>query len=185
MIFVELYPALVYSLEAIASDSSSANEVADKADGFKFRIRTMEFVSNLKILENVLGHTHRVSVALQSKEVDIAACTQVITSAKTSLQQLLKHSEREFSKIFSGIAKLLEEHNIPLQARASRHGVTDTEAVEKHLRETKYEPLLSRTIEELDERFGPTFDHALNFFALIPFHMVTASAGIYILCCLK
>ena len=50
MTFAELYPAVVHSLELIASDMSFNNEVSDKTDGFKLRVRTLDFVCNLKIL---------------------------------------------------------------------------------------------------------------------------------------
>jgi len=178
MIFSELYPAVIHSLESIASDSFD-NEVSDKADGFKYRVRTLEFIGNLKILENILGHTFRLSVILQSKEVEIVSCAQLIVAAQTNLQQLLNNSQNEFSKIFTTIIDLLKKHDIPLVLRTSRQGpavtLADPEAAEKHLRESHYQPLLRKTIEELEERFGSSFNYLLNFFALIPHHMVTAA----------
>ena len=99
MIFAELYPAVVDSFELIASDMSFDNEVSDKADGFKFRVRTLDFVSNLNKLENVLEHTFRLSVVLLSKEVDIVSYTQLIAAAKANLDKLLVNSQKEFSKI--------------------------------------------------------------------------------------
>ena len=178
MIFAELCPAVVHSLELIASDTSFDDEVSDKADGFKFRVRTLDFVSNLKILENVLGHTFRLSVVLQSKEVDIVSCTQLIAPAKANLDKLLVNSLKEFSKIFKCIVDILNAHDIPLISRPSRQNVnvelSNSEAAEKHLRENRYKTLLRRTVEELDEQFGATFNNVLKFFTLIPYHLITA-----------
>ena len=76
------------------------------------------------------------------------------------------------------IVDLLNVHNIPLVSRPSRQNVnvalSNSEAVEEHSRENRYKTLLRRTIEELDERFRATFNYVLKFFALIPYHLITA-----------
>ena len=114
---------MVHSHELIASDISFDNEVSDKADGFKFRVRILDFVGNLKILKNVLEHTFCLSIVLQSKEVDIVSCTQLIAAAKPNLDKLLVNWQKEFSKIFKCIVDLLNAHDIPLVSRTSRQNV--------------------------------------------------------------
>ena len=114
---------MVHSHELIASDISFDNEVSDKADGSKFRVRILDFVGNLKILKNVLGHTFCLSVVLQSKEVDIVPCTQLIAAAKPNLDKLLVNWQKEFLKNFKCIVDLLNAHDIPLVSRTSRQNV--------------------------------------------------------------
>ena len=69
-VFWELFPAVIYSLEDIENNECAIT--VGKAEGFRYRIRNIEFIANLKILESVLGYTFRLSVALQTRNVDAA-----------------------------------------------------------------------------------------------------------------
>ncbi|XP_039247869.2 zinc finger MYM-type protein 1-like [Styela clava] len=94
-VFCELYSAVVYSLGQI--EECRDRDAADKADEFKYRIMNADFICHLRILDSILGITYRLSVILQSKDLDIIGCCQMLNDVKAVLQHMLDNAQKKFS----------------------------------------------------------------------------------------
>ncbi|XP_039271809.2 52 kDa repressor of the inhibitor of the protein kinase-like [Styela clava] len=122
-VFHELYSPVLHALNEIERTSDSVS--SDKAEALQMRMRTIEFVSNINILAHTLALTHSLSVALQSKTIDLKECADMIKNVKICLESRLANAEREFEKIFKDIETTLEKEEISTTTRGLRSSATE------------------------------------------------------------
>ena len=109
-------------------------------------------------------------MALQTKNVDIMECCDMISHVTTLIRGLLDNANEKFREIFLKLDELLLEQHIPIVAARSSLSA-DKDEVERRLRETTFKPFLSNILKEFNTRFGNTFAQIANCYAIIPSHM--------------
>ncbi|XP_077973963.1 uncharacterized protein LOC144429666 [Styela clava] len=168
-VFHELYSPVLHALNEIERTSDSVS--SDKAEALQMRRRKIEFVSNINILAHTLALTHSLSVALQSKTIDLKECADMIKNVKICLESRLANAEREFKKILKDIETTLEKEEISTTTRGLRSSATEDVKTAMLLR--NYKPFLRSIVDCLDARFGDSFKQATKSFSIVPYHMRT------------
>ena len=109
IVFGELFAAILYAQQEIENSDALA---LGNAEGLKLKILTPDFIYNLKILEHVLGITLPLSTALQSKDIDMFSCCEMIDDIKVQIQQEISGIVEEFATIFVEGSAPIKKHEI-------------------------------------------------------------------------
>lgn len=184
--FVELHEAVHTCLDAMAHPSlhtdlgtnwSWDGDTVTKANGFLFQLQS-SFLVSLHILLQVMTLLKELTLKLQMQAIDVVYAYSAVTSVISTFQELRRHSEVEFKKIYHsatrmGVTLHGEGYILTTPRLAGRQLHRDnhpSSSVEEYYRITLFDEFLSHIISELNSRFSdnPAHKVAQGLFKLLP-----------------
>ena len=106
----ENYTALLVAIKEI-SDRTKQADVRAKALGILNQMKTFEFIFAMLMLNPILSLVLKVSVYLQSSNINLLTAFELVKSLKQSLI-LLRNNEKEFQDIFKKTVQMCNDNDI-------------------------------------------------------------------------
>lgn len=158
----ENYTALLVAIKEI-SDRTKQADVRAKALGILNQMKTFEFIFAMLMLNPILSLVLKVSMYLQSSNINLLTAVELVTSLKQSLISL-RNNEKEFQDIFKKTVLMCNDNDIliPDLKRRKVSSKFDESHKTQHIMKNKEEemkisvffPMLDRMISDIEIRFN-------------------------------
>lgn len=154
--FLELYPAIISSLEILSDDSD--RETSSKASNLLISIQDFQFLTSLHIINKIFGISIFFCKVLQKTQIDLGEALTYATHLSSELKKIRDNADNEFKIIFNQILNLSEKYNITIKTpRLSKKQVhrnnipcNDTETYYKI---AIFIPFLDTFLQSIEDRF--------------------------------
>lgn len=158
----ENYTALLVAIKEI-SDRTKQADVRAKALGILNQMKTFEFIFAMVMLNPILSLVLKVSVYLQSSNINLLTAVELVTSLKQSLISL-RNNEKEFQDIFKKTVQMCNDNDILISDLKRRRVSSKIDESHKtqHIMKNKEEemkisvffPMSDRMISDIEIRFN-------------------------------
>ena len=186
IVFYDLYPSLIKTMEVISIRSSEYGDwtwdtdTLIKARGFLHQLLSFEFLVAFNITMRVLTSLRSLTVKLQKKSNDILAAYKLVSTVQLYLELLKANCEEEFHQWFSEITALANELDISVSTpritcRQVYRSNASADSPESYYHRNIMITFLDH-ISLLEERFGPVHQTKVKLLGLIP--SVTATYSV-------
>ncbi|XP_078494004.1 52 kDa repressor of the inhibitor of the protein kinase-like [Ciona intestinalis] len=138
---------------------------AHKAENIDMRVRSLQFIVGIRIVELVLNLTLPLSVALQAKNMNLPKCAELVSNIIEVFQEIRRKSKDKITTLFNEAKDFANQFG----ARVAVRGVgTDDNQLKDHFHEAYLCPFLDSVVGQLKERFTPLFKKAAKCNILMP-----------------
>ena len=175
-VFIDLYPAIVSSLQDIAcgEDSVSWNwETVADASSLLAAIEKFSFILSLVTVYNILSYIRGVTVMLQQRSLDVIQGISLIQDVQMQLKDVRKGIDDWHKSWYEFALKVAEdvgvEPSIPRRcSRQTQRDNVEGESPEVYYRRSLTIPFLEHLENELDNRFSHNAKIASSGLCLVP-----------------
>ena len=179
VVFYDLYPAIVKTMESISTCSSEHgdwswdSETLTKANGFLRQLCSFEFLVTFCITMRILSSLRSLTVNLQKKANDILAAYEHISDIMLELELLKTNCEEEFHSWFDEIKTFADDLSIPvctprIAVRQVHRANVPADSPEVYYRRNIMMPFLDHITNEMQARFGPIHQTKVKVLGLVP-----------------
>lgn len=171
MLFNELQPAIISSLEEISSwtdvdTSSTANQLLASITQSKFQV-------SLMILVKLFSISVPLSRLLQTESLDLKQALSFANVTQNTLKDIRVNAIEEFSKIFKSVETYCNKIGIGIcipriSSRQAHRSNIATNSPESYYRVTIFIPFLDNFIDQLHDRFLSHKNILSSFTCLFP-----------------
>ncbi|XP_078490135.1 52 kDa repressor of the inhibitor of the protein kinase-like [Ciona intestinalis] len=168
-IFVELHSSILHALDSLKDSPNTAT--ANKASSLKSSLTDFGLICRSRILASVLSYSHRLSIALQGKSVDLISCYNMLSTTLQQIKSVNENSRQFFSELYHQCLDFASNNNISTNLILPR-GIQAATA-EDHLHDSVFKPFIVDILKQMEERFSVLFQRAMTCFRLVPKHLLT------------
>ena len=104
--------AVVSTLDKLAEDHEMNTKTISEATGLFKRIRDINFVVSLHVLDKIFTITFPVTIILRGVSIDLAAAAHLLEICKTSISNLRNNGDSTWEELRHLSIKFVEKHGI-------------------------------------------------------------------------
>ena len=172
--FISLAPALVETFEVISTDNTWNTESRAKAASLLSSITQFEFLMVLVVVEACLGYTKGLTVALQSRSIDICTAYREASVVITVLTDVRQNINQHHSQWFKSAVHISEKikgspPSMPrCCGRQTQRQNVPAETPEDYYRRSLTVPFIDYMLSHLEMRFSDLQQKATMALQIIP-----------------
>lgn len=171
MTMVELYDAVIYSLETIISWEDK--DTSSKAAILNNSLCEFGFLVSLFALQSIFSYTLPLSKLLQKSDSELLTALHFVDDVVTKLNTLRNTPNESFKAIYEQAVRKAENFDISIRkprtvSKQTLRSNIPADTIEDYFRRTIFIPFIDHVITQLHERFTEHQNLLKRFFTLLP-----------------
>ena len=173
-VFISLLPAVVETFEVISTESTWNTESSRKAASLLLSITQFGFLITLVVFESCFGYTKGLTVALQSRSIDICTAYREVNVVKAVLADVRENISQHHSQLYQAAVQLSENINssppsIPRRCgKQTQRANVSAETPEEYYRRALTIPFIDHLLSHIEMRFSDLQHKATMALKIIP-----------------